>query len=451
MIFSTLRNPLHGSTHTLSLWIDPGFKVQGKAVESEPPKASSREIPGLFIKTVKAKSEKLRSLDDLDLKPKKIDALSRFSSLDLATKVGLSQEDPRCSFLAHKRAMDILAMSRLLFPVASSSSDNISPKTVQKIDNFFYGNRIESDVVFYFKRQEVALLKQKKTWKRYTIASGSYHTALISDTEVLKIGKNPFTYKREQDQVNVIYARIGGSNTGIQKRAPHFTEKAILFKATSENKKLPLSYHIEYPYKSNLADLITHVSLTRDERLKIYRSLIAGSKTLIKNGIYHLDAKLQNIGYLEGVQVEHFDLGWSFLTDEVTGQIIKRGILNPELTLKADCDLPGGWGNFFESVDEPIQMPSFLEKVHIFQLGAIFYQVATKQAPYDCDSKNHVEALKKNLEKTLTSQPNPDQSKHVSMILKMLSKKVKDRPNIDEVELAFQNTTGTRSCFSWCF
>lgn len=389
-----------------------------------------------------------RSSADLSLIPKskKIKESKRLAHLDLVSKINSTQKDLGAS-LAFRKSMDIIAITGLIHSRSLDASDSISLKRAKKTDEVFAKRRIESNTIYMSKvegEQDVALLKQKSTWGKYRVVSGGYKFALISDSEVLKIGKGSCRYEKEQDRLNTIYSRIGNSSIGIQKRMIDPIKSPNLFRSSSSNReRLPIKYHREYPYKKDLYDLIISGSVGTPERMKIYNSLVSGSKILIQNGIYHLDAKLENMGYLGDGRVEHFDFGGAFIFDKDEGKINSEGYAVSSATLSKDC----------KTLDEllkrsdTIKAVSLLEKVHIFQLGIAFFGLSTGRNPYLGGGGCYIDTLHSEevLRKTIESQKEPDEPKHRAMILKMLSEKAEDRPNIDEVELAFQEAPLTSS------
>lgn len=386
--------------------------------------------------------QRRRSLDYLDLamKGKKIEEMKRLAYLDLASKRDPTKKDFRAS-LAFTKSMDVIAVSGLQSSFSFYPSDSISPKTAQKTDKFFSKKRIELNTIYGFVKtttgERIALLKQKNGWKKYRAISGTSNNALISDTEVLKLGKNLNSYEIEQKRLNIIYSRIGDSSRGIQKRVSHIGENPNLFQYSREScRRSPIKYHKEYPYKCDLFELVKRGPLPRQERVKIYESLVTGSKIFIQNGIHHLDAKLENMGYLgEGV-AEHFDFGGAFIEDKDQRDINLAGYALSSETLSQD------WRNTKKLLQESdhIKTISFLEKVHIFQLGIAFFKLSAGEEPYLQSGDGLIGDLLpvEHLKELLASQQEPDDPKHRAMILKMLSEKAEDRPNIDEVVLAFQ-------------
>ncbi|MBS0628407.1 MAG: hypothetical protein JSS09_09375, partial [Verrucomicrobia bacterium] len=356
------------------------------------------------------------------------------------------------SCLLHKKTIDTISILGLL-----SGKDLIRPSQIKHNKLNIPEGKLQTNTLYWLTtkpkgssedspKQMIALLKSNNYWERYTPFSGHYHIALVSDTSVIKIGKDPESYKKEQANLDKIYSRIGNANVGIQKRIPKEDKNLDLF--FSKQQPVIECYHKEHPYEHDLKKSLTKKKVTQETKINYCRLLIAGSKKFIDNGIYHLDTKPANIGCLKDGGCEHFDFGGSFIIDKHTGMPSKDGIVCSRLTL------PNDRAKLLELINgsDSKEALFLLEKIHIFQLGSCFYFMQTLQTPYGhtLDKKkiaslHPTPTLKRNLLFDHEMAP-----KHVSVILKMLSNNPKNRPSIDEVELAFQKTAHNSNNNSCC-
>ncbi|MBS0627139.1 MAG: hypothetical protein JSS09_02885, partial [Verrucomicrobia bacterium] len=266
-----------------------------------------------------------------------------------------------------------------------------------------------------------------------------------TDSEVLICEKFAFKFLHNQTGWNeikrseAILERVNfdGTAIGIAKRPiTELAEKNLTVYSltasglvTTENNQIQAQ--LEEVFQSDCLDAIDRIETF--EIQSIASCIVQGSKTLIENGIYHLDTKLENIGYLGNGRAIHFDLGGSSdITEKewinYSPAFTRRDNFKKELTnaiLETNPDLK----------------KNKLEKIHIFQLGSALFHLATKKIPYGNDPDKFIppstlesdfERLRKELQDSLAYSDS-----QIEIIAAMLSKKPIERPSIEEIQAVF--------------
>lgn len=190
---------------------------------------------------------------------------------------------------------------------------------------------------------------------------------------------------------------------------------------------------LEEPFLIDCLDAINLNLIPKAEIPSIASCLIQGSINLIENGIYHLDVKLENIGYLGNGRAIHFDVGGSYDTTEENWEHYP-----PTYTSKYNIREEA-----VKALEDtsPESKQKELEKIHIFQLGITLFALATKTLPYTIGSDGCIlpsseevipETIKENLKRTDTYSES-----QITTITAMLSKNPDERPSLQEIQISF--------------
>ncbi|MBS0627954.1 MAG: serine/threonine protein kinase, partial [Verrucomicrobia bacterium] len=189
---------------------------------------------------------------------------------------------------------------------------------------------------------------------------------------------------------------------------------------------------LEEPF---LSDCIDALFLIQDTEIpSIAACLVQGSITLIGNGIYPFDVKLDNIGYLGNGRAVHIDLGGSYDISEDNWELLlpthtsKYNIKDEALTALENT-----------SSESKKQQ---LEKIHIFQLGIALFGLAAKTLPYNIlDSNGCIAPFPTEVfpeeQKDQLRNTNIYSENQINMIISMIAKIPEERPSLQEIQSVF--------------
>lgn len=278
-----------------------------------------------------------------------------------------------------------------------------------------------------------------------------------TDAEVLVCRKFAFKFLHSQTgwtelkRSEAILERINpdGTSIGIPKRpitelaSRNLTVYSVSVSGEVNIAHNPIRAQLEEVFQSDCLAAIDQIQTS--EIQSIAACVVQGSKTLIENGIYHLDTKLENIGYLGNGRAIHFDLGGSYdirAEDflDYSAPFTSRDNIKKELTNAMLDTNPGS-------------KQKKLEKIHIFQLGIALFNLATKHSPYPTGSDDFILPLSQGINTSRLTQElqkarqpeeaseltelSPYSGSQIEIITAMLSKKPIERPSLEEIQAVF--------------
>jgi hypothetical protein len=114
---------------------------------------------------------------------------------------------------------------------------------------------------------------------------------------------------------------------------------------------------------------LADASVPQKEVSSVCACLVQGSKTLLSHGIYHLDAKLENMAYLGKGQAKHFDYAQSVNCNNL-GWEGEGFSFTPGYALPSEIqDISGS---------SPKERKTKMERAHIYEMGMSFLLLAGK-------------------------------------------------------------------------
>lgn len=354
----------------------------------------------------------------------------------------ISNADSSGASTVYVKAELIAALDCVKQLQGASEANNNPDLTVRKIYDVYKKNKIENTII---ENGEVLVGKIIKGGYSYTLIPERANkvTKFFTETNQIEISKN---------KVTSILKRVNPHNNaiGLQKCPTFYEEVSTITVYNPKLKKIVTiraGKSIEKAYKSDLYRLRNKERLPIKEVPSMCACLVQGSKVLLENKIYHLDVKLENIGYLGEGRVEHFDLDGCadgskklkgskyFWTPEVTSLEEIEKLNRDERRLRRFKSLDTIYKTNEEA--EPI-----LEKMHIFQLGVAIYEMVTNEYPYTLKEVGESKYPDKGIEKGILMAKlagsladfNYDQ---IKIIVKMVSLDPSKRPSIAEIEAVF--------------
>jgi len=175
------------------------------------------------------------------------------------------------------------------------------------------------------------------------------------------------------------------------------------------------------------------ITIPPEEIPSVAADLISGSKILIENDIYHLDAKTRNMAYFGNGRAGHFDIGGS-INLKTDPWPITRFTHTPSCVFKDEV-------NRIKTQMNPERAGQAMKSLHIFELGSALFQISAKELPYSKHTKeNYLSDQDLPSEKDLRERlqkGNGFTERQKNTVVKMLSLNPSKRPDFAEVERAF--------------
>ena len=180
------------------------------------------------------------------------------------------------------------------------------------IDVFKYQYTSESGV-----SRDISIMKKDGKWQEVGVYAGGTSTAYVCDNVATKLYRNnreaSNKERAKQEEITKIIDPEGTCNVlGVFLTKPKLLgEREITtFNLNAEGgvaNSISGTAHEETAFKGDLS----HEKVPRTEIPSVCACLVQGSKTLLANKIYHLDAKLENMAYLGEGKAGHFDIAQS--------------------------------------------------------------------------------------------------------------------------------------------
>lgn len=330
--------------------------------------------------------------------------------------------------------------------LASRVSYRLSPKEidVEEIRRFIL--QTKPVAASYIKMDEdtpAAVYKAGNVWKSCLIRSGN-DTTTINPAEggvVNKIFRGR-GYCVAKDNLLRILDKVNpaGDQIGIQ-RKPNFTETEKTIQVYGLNAAFQTIKGMHFTESAYQFDCEEGI-YSKDEIVSMMACLVQGSKRFLENNIYHLDVKPDNIGYVEKGVVEYFDLMDALDYDHDPNSAFSWS--KPYTLLQDLQALQGNKRELGEVGLEEEKAKELLEKIHIFQLGVVFYALTLRGLPYELTTEGYPQLcsdeidLKVKWSRNLTCESGVSFTpKQLDTILNMMSKDPKNRPSIAEVAKVF--------------
>lgn len=319
---------------------------------------------------------------------------------------------------------------RAVQQINQASQGGVDGACIRKVYDFFKYNTLGRDVyLLAAERGDTRVLNENFSICVYL--RGKSSSVINRGEEIIdKIFRGTQEeYLDHQNKIGKIMDLIHQENPliGLPERATYFMEHrsiTIYDPKTGQFKINEEGFH--YREKAYKADGVDPSAYTKEELPSMFACLVQGSKTLFKYQIYHLDVKPENVGYKGNGIAEHFDLDGSL----IAGESNEKGYtFSKNYTLLGDQVL-------LENSQNPEDV---LKKMHIFQLGVCFFNMATGAYPYiltrsgfpskefnSVDVDNHLAECCPIL--------TPEQR---NLITRMVSFNMNIRPSIEEIESGF--------------
>ncbi len=226
---------------------------------------------------------------------------------------------------------------------------------------------------------DASIMKKDGKWKKADVHGGGTTTAYVCDKVAMKlyrgnIKEEPFSKvkadaRSEQGKQAAIAKIINPTGAPdikgllLPKIALLGERKIISFNLNINT--FTESKGIAHEEDAFLSDL-SHAKIPQEEISSVCACLVQGSKTLLNNKIYHLDAKPQNMAYLGNGQAKHFDFAQSVNCNNPNWQT-EEIVHTPKYVPREYADVKEG-----TEAERLVKMT----RVHIYELGMAFLSLA---------------------------------------------------------------------------
>lgn len=241
--------------------------------------------------------------------------------------------------------------------------------------------------------------------------TGEYFVIKIMDKEELNDGDMSIQIQRELD----IHSQLKHPN--IVEIVDHFEDDMYIY------------IILEYMVKGDLFDLLYSNGggerMVDEEEAKRYIYCIArGLEYIHSKQIIHRDIKLENLLVDEFDNVKLGDFGWS----------IKKKDLDPlEMKDNKGGEIKSVCGTKEYMSPELFKGDSYDEKIDIWSLGIVMYELLTGDVPYKKKLMKHDHIFKKHIVNFKVKYPDFISGEAVNLMKQLLNKDPKLRPNAKDI------------------